>query len=472
MRTQPIPLLRKERTRLLRKKRIIYTLIGIAAFFVFAIGLYFVPPIHKKLSWRLAELRTRIVYWLNPPEEAVFVPTQQAQVDWIVTQTMAALLGPSQTPTPPTGPTATPTITSTPLPLSVYLDVPAYAHQCFRWNYCGPANLTMALKFWGWGGTRDDVAAGIKPGVQDPSLDFIQQGFWDKNVMPYEMADFVNEHTNLRALYRLGGNINLLKNLMVHGFPVIIEKGYYEYSYTGEYAWMGHYSFVTGYNDASGDMIWQNTYPNACPEGASTVELEQWGRDNLSPYDDFMHGWRGFDYVFIVVYPPEREEELQVLLGPWTDPDWAARYALDIANREIPSLAGNDLYFTWLNKGTSLVALEQYEEAALAFDMAFQVYATLGSDNTQRPYRILWYQDSPFAAYYHSGRYQDVISLAEFTFNTIDPDTLEETLYWRGLAEFSLGDTEAAFRDMREALRLNPNFKLAREQLSLWGISP
>ncbi len=471
MRTQPIPLLKKDRLRVLRKKRLMYILVGIAAFFVLAIGLYFIPPIHDRLSWRLAELRTRIVYWLNPPEEAVFVPTQQAQVDWIVTQTMAALQGPSQTPTPPAGPTATPTITPTPLPLSAHLDVPVYAHQCFRWNYCGPANLTMALKFWGWGGTRDDVAAVIKPGVQDPSLDFIQQGFWDKNVMPYEMADFVNEKTNLRALYRIGGDLQMLKNLLVHGFPVIIEKGYYEFSYTGELAWMGHYSFVTGYNDASGGMIWQDTYPNACNDSDPAV-IEQKGRDNLSPYDDFMQGWRGFDYVFIVVYPPEREEELQVLLGPWADPDWAARHALDTANREIPSLAGNDLYFAWLNKGTSLVALGQYEEAAAAFDMAFQVYATLGGDNTQRPYRLLWYQDSPFAAYYYAGRYQDVINLAEVTFSTIDTDTLEETLYWRGLAEFSLGDTEAAFRDVREALRLNPNFKLAREQLAQWGISP
>jgi hypothetical protein len=471
MRTQPIPLLRKDRMRNLRKKRIVYILIGIAAFFVLAIGLYFIPPIHERLSWRLVELRTRIVYWLNPPEEAVFVPTQQSQVDWIVTQTMSALLTPSETPIPSGEPTATPTITHTPMPLSVYLDVPVYAHQCFRWNYCGPANLTMALKFWGWNGTRDDVAAVIKPGVQNPNLDFVQQGFWDKNVMPYEMVDFINEHTNLRALYRIGGDIQLLKNMLVNGFPVIIEKGYYEFSYTGELAWMGHYSFVTGYNDASGGMIWQDTYPNACDDSDPAV-IEEKGRDNLSPYPDFIQGWRGFDYVFIVVYPPERGEELQTLLGSWIDPNWAARYALGIANREIPSLAGNDLYFAWLNKGTSLVALGQYQEAAAAFDMAFQVYATLGGDNTQRPYRLLWYQDSPYAAYYYASRYQDVINLADVTFSTIDEDTIEETLYWRSLAKYALGNGDAAIHDMREAIRLNPNFKLAREQLSQWGVSP
>ena len=471
MRTQPIPVLRKVRLRILQKKRITYLLIGMAACFILAIGLYLIPPIHDRLSWRLAELRTRIVYWLNPPEEAVFVPTQQSEVERIVSQTMAALLTPSATPLPSGEPTATPTITPTPLPLSVYLDVPVYAHQCFRWNYCGPANLTMALKFWGWGGTRDEVAAVIKPGVQDPNLDFIEQGFWDKNVMPYEMSDFVNEHTNLRALYRLGGDINLLKNLLVHGFPAIIEKGYYEYSYTGELAWMGHYSFVTGYNDASGGMIWQDTYPNACDD-TDPLEIERKGRNNFSPYTDFLQGWRGFDYVFIVVYPPEREEELLALLGLWADADWAVGYALDIANREIPALGGNDLYFAWFNKGTSHVALQQYQEAAVAFDNAFQVYATLGGDNTQRPYRLLWYQDSPYAAYYYAGRYQDVLSLAETTFTTIDTDTLEETLYWRSLAEFALGNGDAAIQDMREAVRLNPNFKLARNQLSQWGVSP
>ena len=123
-------------------------------------------------------LLAQIKYTLNPPDEAVFVPQQQG--DPIAPPTLAA----TPTPQPPTAtlaptgspqPSATPTLTSTPLPESVILDGVVYVDQHGRWNYCGPANLTMALKFWGWPGDRDDVAAVVKPGIAD-----LQPGFHPK----------------------------------------------------------------------------------------------------------------------------------------------------------------------------------------------------------------------------------------------------------------------------------------------------
>ena len=41
------------------------------------VGLYYVPPIHSRLAWRLESLRTKVQYLVKPPEEAVFQPTQQ-----------------------------------------------------------------------------------------------------------------------------------------------------------------------------------------------------------------------------------------------------------------------------------------------------------------------------------------------------------------------------------------------------------
>ncbi len=144
------------------------------------------------------------------------------------------------------------------------LDGVVYVDQHGRWNYCGPANLTMALKFWGWPGDRDDVAAVVKPGIlSDPSLDFIQRGKYDKNVMPYEMANFVTDHTDFNIVVRSGGDIELIKRLIASGFPVLIEKGYYEADYTGKIAWMGHYLFVTGYDDAAGSIYRAGRLPQA-----------------------------------------------------------------------------------------------------------------------------------------------------------------------------------------------------------------
>ena len=170
-----------------------------------------------------------------------------------------------------------------------------YVDQSGGWNLCAPANLTMALKFWGWKGTRDDVIRVVKPGENDPSKSAVDRGFTDKNVMPYELVDFVNEKTDYRALYRYGGDIQLIKTLLAAGFPLVVEKGYYEADYKGKVGWLGHYQFVTGYDDGAEELIVQDTYHD--------------GPNFHIPYDKFIEGWRSFDFVFYVVYPADREQD-------------------------------------------------------------------------------------------------------------------------------------------------------------------
>ena len=91
----------------------------------------------------------------------------------------------------------------------------------------------------------------VKPGENDPSKSSVDRGFTDKNVMPYELVDFVNEKTDYRALYRYGGDVQLIKSLLAAGFPLVAEKGYYEADYNGNVGWLGHYQFVTGYDDST-----------------------------------------------------------------------------------------------------------------------------------------------------------------------------------------------------------------------------
>lgn len=424
---------------------------------------YNLPPVHERLAGRVDALRAEIKYRLNPPEEAVFMPQQQPTL--VLPTPTATNTDQPPTPTNP-GPTNTPvpspTPTQTPLPLpeSAILDGVVYVDQHGRWNYCGPANLAMALNFWGWPGNRDDVAAVVKPGVADPDLDFIQRGKWDKNVMPYEMANFVAEHTGYSVVTRSGGETELVKRLIAGGFPVLVEKGYYEADYTGKVAWLGHYLFTTGYDDRSGEFIVQDAYLKP-------------GKNMRVDYQTYLDGWRSFNYLFMVIYPPSREAELFALLGPWADPEYANRNALRIAEEEIQTQAGIDEFFAWFNKGTSHVNLIQYNEAGLAYDRAFQVYALLESDDTQRPYRILWYQTGPYWAYFYTGRYQDTINLANTTlYDTIAEPTLEESLYWRGQAYLALGQTGEAIADFREAVRLNPNFAAGLNMLAQLGVAP
>ena len=141
-------------------------LLGLAALALLAVALYFVPPIHAKLAWRLNNLRTSVIYFFNPPQKVTFNPSGQSLPSPtpdvpIPTSTLA----PTATPVPTQMATAEPTITPTPVPASVILANVPFVDQMGRYNYCGPANLTMALEYWGWKGDptsnlapRDQVA--------------------------------------------------------------------------------------------------------------------------------------------------------------------------------------------------------------------------------------------------------------------------------------------------------------------------
>jgi tetratricopeptide (TPR) repeat protein len=445
-----------------------YWLIPLA--FALVIGVYYLPPVHSRLGWRVEELRTKVIYYFNPPSEAVFQPSGETALTvetavMTVRAEMLLTLTPQITPTltPTLGPTLAPTVTSTPLPGSVILPGVVYVDQHERWNYCGPANLTMALKFWGWTGNRDDVARVIKPGNGNTRESFIEQSKPDKNVMPYEMVDFVNENTEYRALLRNGGDENLLKRMLAAGFPVLIEKGYYKDTKTNT-DWLGHYLFTTGYDDARGGFIVQDAY-------LRDASLRITGKDLLVDYAAYQDGWREFNYLFMVIYPTERKNEVTTLLGPWADEKWASQHALELAEKDIQTLNGNNLFFALYNKGSSHVALQQYTDAATAYDQAFATYSKWDVEKGDRPYRILWYQTGPYFAYYYSGRYNDVISLADTTLNdTISTPTLEESLLWRGRAYYMSGNTQAAVDDYRAALKVHVNWIPAVQALQDLGL--
>ena len=443
-------------------------LLAVLSALILAVGLYFVPPIHARLVWRVENLRSKIVYFFNPPDEAIFQPSEQSLLATIVAQTMQAYqtpLPPTRTPEPatPTGPTAQPTATSTPLPETVQLEGVTYVDQHGRNNYCGPANFTMALNFWGWNGDRYDIGEALMPG-NNMGKDS-RAGDSDKNVMPYELQDYIAQSVpGMTSIIRYGGDVDILRRMVAAGFPVVVEKGIYETDLNGKFSWMGHYAFVTGYDDAKQEIIYQDTYQ---PEGAPP------GRNRRISFEDFIDGWRSFNYVFVVVYPYEREAQVLTLLGDYADDTWASRHALDMAENEIRTLTSTSKYFALFNKGTSHVALFEYADAALAYDEAFNLYAELASDDSLRPYRMMWYQTGPYRAYFYSGRYADVVNLANHTLNeTISKPVLEESLYWRSQAEYMLGDTHSAVADYRAALAIHPGWEPAVLALQDLGVTP
>jgi hypothetical protein len=431
----------------------------ILAFLALLVTVLLVPPLSARLAWRLEDLNARVFRLLNPPEQVTFKPGQGTQPPTLTAATLDAVQTtplPAPTSQPSPGPTWTPTITPTPLPETVSLTGFRYESQRGGYNYCGPANFSMALNFWGWKGDRNTIVKALMPGNLDAKDKPVNL---DKNVMPYELQEYVRDNVpGLKVIIRMGGDVLLLKRLLAAGFPPVVEKGYYETDYTGKLGWMGHYQFVTGYDEPQGTLIVQDTYND--------------GPDFHIGYDEFMQGWRAFNYLFLIVYPQERETEVFALLGPWADEWWAAQHALEVAQGEVDQLTGVDQFFAQFNIGSSLAKLQRYAEASYAFDQAFIFYNALPDDGT-RPYRMMWYQTWPYWAYYYSYRYSDVISLANTTLNeTISKPVLEESLYWRGMAHYALGEIQPAIDDFRAALRINPGFEAARFALQNMGVSP
>ena len=428
-------------------------------FLCLAVGiLYSLPPVHSRLAWRVENLRAQIQRIIRPPEKVLFIPQEHAssvEIETVVFETLAAIPStgtpspqPSETteaveqtitpaPSATASPSPTPTASPTEIPERVVLSGITHEYQLF--NNCGPANLAMALSYWDWQGDQRDTRAFLRPNLE---VD-------DKNVMPAEMVSFIQTRTGLNAITRMGGTNELLKKMIAAGFPVLIEAGHHP----ADDWWMGHYILINGYDDAQQRFVTQDSLIS--PDlPMSYEELEsKW--------------WRDFNYVYLVIYPEDREAELFEILNSNIDQETNYRQAAQKAIEETTTLSGRDLFFAWFNLGSSLVGLGDYPGAAQAYDRAFEIYQTLSEE--LRPYRLMWYQVGPYEAYYYSNRFQDVVDLANATFAWVGKPVLEESFYWRGLAYQALGNLEKAKSDLTKASQLNPNFTEAFEALERLG---
>jgi len=340
------------------------------------------------------------------------------------------------TPRPTRPATAVPTLP--PPPAAVRLEGMDIIPQKF--NNCGPANLSINLAYYGVDVPQLDIAASIRPTYDD------------RNVSPHELVDYVNNETNLRAAAFSGGDLVTLQRLIAAGFPVVVEKGLIPNQREG---WMGHYLTLIGYDDGEGVFITFDTF------------LGPWDGSGLpETYDEVERFWRHFNYTFWVVYPPEQEPLLQAQLPPAllaANKMWqtaGARAQADIsADPQDP--------FAWFNLGSSLIRLAQVTgefryvgEAVTAFDEARR----LGL-----PWRMLWYQFTPYEAYLAAGRVEDVIVLAEATLSGIGGQFVEESHFYYGQALAAAGDRDRATAALQRALEVNPFYEEAAAALDRLG---
>jgi hypothetical protein len=286
------------------------------------------------LGWRVDNLLVQIKRFFNPPEEVVFTP--QEQIDAIVQATLTAMIS-APTPTPPLvltetpAPSPTPNQTPTGIPDRIVLN--GIRHEYQQFNNCAPANLSMILSYWGWQGDQYVTRTYLRPSFE---ID-------DKNVNAFEIVNFVEGYTEFDALWRVGGNLEMLKRLVAAGFPVLIEKGLHPHND----AWLGHYQTISGYDDSNNRVLVYDSY-EGLPEAYPV------------PYEFIAQFWRHFNFTYVAIFPPERVAEVQSILGPNSDPQTNFQLAAELALMEAGSLSGREQFFAWFNRGTNLVYLQDY----------------------------------------------------------------------------------------------------------------
>ena len=388
-----------------------------------------IPPVKFRLEWRLDAFSGIVRGWIRP-DQTLPTPVSVSGTSFqpfVLPTSSGDSSEPASTET-------TPILSPTALPAAASLPAPTWEKQ--DWNNCGPATLALNLRYHGWEGDQFDIADLLKP----------DRG--DKNVNVEELAFYVRTQAGwLNADFRVGGTIEQLKSFVAAGFPVIVEKGFVLDESDGGGGWAGHYLLLTGYDDAEQTFTVQDTNPGTG------------GPDRSITYQELDEGWREFNRVYLYIYLPQDEARIQSILGEHADLDTNRSSALAAAQSEIESDPQDP--YGWFNLGTNLVYFERYGEASQAFDNAL----SLGL-----PWRFTRYQFGPYIAYFNQGRFQDVIDLAEATlFRTYKA---EESLLWRGWANFRLGDLNSAVVDWREALEYNPNYQDAKYALDYVGSTP
>ena len=389
-----------------------------------------IPAINSRVGWRYEVAKTYVKNVLNPVGA---VPT--------------AIPNPTGTFAPPSPttavmPTATifaPTVAATatllPPPPQAFLSSPPYEKQTP--NNCGPAALSMMLHMFGWSGDQKAISDVIKP----------VNG--DRNVNPEEMAYWVHNFAGwLRMDYRVGGDIETLKRLIAASYPVIIEGTTSlnpdDTGWPDDDLWAAHYLLITGYDDTAQMFTVQDPYR---------------GPDQKISYEQLEEEWKPFNYLYLVVYLPERAAEVQAVLGPDWDPALNRQNALTRAQAATAS-DPNDA-FAWFNVGSNLVYFERYEEANTAYDKARE----LGL-----PQRMFRYQFGPFIANFQGHRTEDLLALTDYALQRTEMS--EETWLWHGWARYRQGDSNGAIEDWRRALSIRPGYEDAIYALNYVGATP
>lgn len=306
-----------------------------------------------------------------------------------------------------------------PIPTRKVLNNNYHIFQTF--NNCGPASLSMALYYYGYNVSQSELGNDLRP-YQHPTGDND-----DKSVTLYELAEKSKEY-DLVPYHRPNGDIEILKRLIAADLPVVTR------TWLNPNEDIGHYRVVKGYDETRGILIQDDSLQGA--------NLEY-------TYNELLEIWKPFNYEYLVLVPKDKVKEVEAILGPNVDEDYAWQKSLE---RSIEIFATNP---TDVNAGLNISVahynLGHYPESIEAFEQV----------ETRLPSRALWYQIEPIKSYYELGNYDRVFEITNRIINNHNR-AFSELYIIRGDIYKERGQINQARAEYEKAVLYNKNLEAAQ----------
>lgn len=307
------------------------------------------------------------------------------------------------------------------LPSSAFLENMTHVYQ--TWNNCSAASTCMLLSFYDIYVDQEALRPLVRPN------DDAKHGKYERIIA------YLHEQ-GLRATLMHGGDVETLQAFLANDIPVIVQQ------------WLemdsdpiGHYRVVRGYDDE---------------RGIFRVNDSMFGGDVPFTYAEFDEMWRAFSYRYIPVYPPEKQDVVDRILGEQIDHDTNRERTVERIERELEDRP--DDAELWFSLGTNLHDLGRDAEAVEAYERA---------ESLGLPPKMLWYVYWPPAAYNNVGNHERAISLAGEQIATAN--TFGDMRYERGRAFEALDEIPQAIAEYERALSDDPDLTEAAEALQRLG---
>jgi tetratricopeptide (TPR) repeat protein len=323
----------------------------------------------------------------------------------------------------------TPVIGTTTLPISKELEDGYYISQTF--NNCGPSALSMDFSYYGIHVSQETLADDLRPTHNESGKND------DKSTTPEEIVAEIQKY-GLTAYYRPHGSIQLLKEFIANGIPVITRTLFIP---TEDF---GHYRVIKGYDDATGEVIDEDGFQ---------------GPEIHYSYSNFMSLWQEYNYEYIVIVPPGKDALVQSIIGKDMSTTTAWQNAATVARSQMSAdTPTSSSVRAGFNLSVAEYYLGDYSDSVAEFEKV----------EPQLTQHTLWYQMEPIESYYELGDYTEVFKLANSILNNGDP-IYPELLVLEGQSYEKQGNRTEARALFEKAILYNKNLVRAQVALAALG---